>query len=212
MRQQPAALTVQQAKMGDLELEVVDLAGELWFYAPALARALGMRDGSQLTRSLKADEHCARLVTTSAGARVSTLVHESGFYRLIFASRSPVAERLREWVLYDLLPLHRKTGQWRLIDQARRYGLKLEYTEAQWEWLSYHAEYRELLPLALAGYSATQISLMLGYKTKRVTAAARIAKMRKLGLLPAKIPPRTAQLEGLIKAQLADGSPRRQVA
>ena len=203
MSQVEAALNVQLAQMGDLALEAVDLNGDLWFYAPSLAKTLGMRDASAVARLVKDDEKCVRAVVTKGGKQEATLIHESGFYRLVFTSRSPVAERLRRWVLYDMLPLYRKTGQWRLTDQIRRFGLSLDFSEDQWEWLRHRPEFQELLPLALAGYSCVQISQMLGYSTKYVTAAARIKKLRSLGFLPAKITSRTAQLEILIKAKLA---------
>lgn len=43
-----------------------------------------------------------------------TVVSEPGFYRLIFMSRKPEAEKIKHWVFHEVLPSIRKYGYYRI--------------------------------------------------------------------------------------------------
>jgi prophage antirepressor-like protein len=196
-------LTLQTMTMGAMRVQLVDILGEPWFYAPSLAETLEYRDARDMLRIVPDNEKGTRLVRTLGGVQTAFFVKEPGFYRVVFRSRSEVAEPLKKWVFHEVLPSIRKTGQYRVIQEAKRFGHSMNYTDAQWEWLKERPDFIDVIPLALAGYNSVQITRTLGYKTPSgITARKRIDKLKELGFLPPVIAPRTKQLELRIKAEL----------
>ncbi len=132
------------------------------------------------------------------------MLTEAGFYRVVLRSQSAVAEPMKKWVVSDVLPSIRKTGQYQIHRVADELKLKLAFTPAQWAWLRERPSFVDIIPLALAGYNGVEISRKLGYNTKGITARKQIAKLKALGFLPQKIKPRAQQLEEQIFAELAE--------
>ncbi len=205
------ALTLQTMNLGSMSLDVVQIGDEPWFYAPSLARTLEYKDAFNMLRMVKGDEkavHSVHLPTTSLNEGVpgprrdANFVNESGFYRVVMNSQSEVAEPFRRWVFREVLPSLRKTGQYKMHQEARRMGITFDFTEAQWEWLKLRPYLVDLLPLAAAGYNSVEITRMLGYNTLTgITARKQIEKLKELGFLPQVIEPRVKQLERRIKAE-----------
>ncbi|MBV9657614.1 MAG: hypothetical protein JO295_05835 [Verrucomicrobia bacterium] len=63
--------------------------------------------------SLQDDEKVSVSVDTPSGRQEMIFVTEPGFYRIIFASRSPHAGAVKRWVFHQVLPQIRKTGYYR---------------------------------------------------------------------------------------------------
>jgi hypothetical protein len=53
-------------------------------------------------------------------------VNEKGLYRLIFKSRKPAAERMKDWVFSDVLPSIRKTGKYSIPEAPKSHQLLIE--------------------------------------------------------------------------------------
>lgn len=195
-------LTLQTMTMGSMSLDVVQIGDEPWFYAPSLARTLEYRDASNMLRMVKEDEKGAHSVSTLGGIQEAMFLTEPGFYRVVFRSRAECAEPFKRWVTREVLPCIRKTGQYKMHQEAQRLGITFNFTEAQWEWLKLRPYLVDLLPLAAAGYNSVEITRMLGYNTVTgVTARKQIEKLKELGFLPRVIEPRVKQLERRIKAE-----------
>lgn len=199
------ALKLTNMTMGEMSVEVVNINDDPWFYAPSLAKTLEYQDATNMLKGVLDDEKGLYSVQTLGGVQESNLLNESGFYRVVMRSRSAVAEPFRRWVFHDILPSIRKTGQYKVHQEAKKMGVTLDFTEAQWEWLRYRPQFVDLIPLALAGYDGTRISQMLDYKTKSngITARKQIERLKELGFLPQVIEPRIKRLERQIKAELA---------
>lgn len=134
--------------------------------------------------------------------RPTSLLNELGLYRVLLTSESPVAADLARWVFEEVVPKVRKSGRYRLFQEAQRLGVHLDYTDDQWEWLKLHPYLIDVIPLALAGFDSIQITQTLGYNTSSgITVRKQLAKLRRLGFLPARIVPRVKQLEARIAAQ-----------
>lgn len=88
------------------------------FIAKDLCRILGISKYRDVLRHLDDDELVSMFVDTKVGKRLARAVNESGFYHLIFLSRSPKARDFRRWVTMEILPTLRKTGRYEL--KARR--------------------------------------------------------------------------------------------
>lgn len=212
-------LELKRISLGQLHADVLEIEGELYFYAPSLARTLEYGSAKDMLRGVPdAEKRKFKVSTPTAkgGAldappfdektealnlQEANFLTEPGFYRVVFRSRSPVAEPLVSWVAYDVLPSIRKTGQYHIHQISQQMGHQLLFSEMQWAWLRERPSYVDIIPLALAGYNSVQITKKLGYKTASgITARKQIEKLKALGFLPAKIKPRVQQLEELILA------------
>ena len=88
---------------------------EIWFVAVDVAKALDIQNVRQNIAEFPDDE---KMTVSNAyghsgqrgGAQFLTLVSEPGFYRLIFMSRKPEAEKFKRWVFHDVLPSIRRNG------------------------------------------------------------------------------------------------------
>ncbi len=99
-------------------VRVVMIAGDPWFVASDLAKALGYRSANDLTRNLHDDERGTHVVRTPSADQDMNIISESGMYAAIFKSRRTEAERFRKWVTATVLPSIRKTGRFELDGYA----------------------------------------------------------------------------------------------
>ena len=88
---------------------------EIWFVAVDVARALDIQNVRQNLAEFPDDEKAAVCITYTSSNGVSqkrevTAISEPGFYRLIFMSRKPEAEKFKRWVFHDVLPSIRRNG------------------------------------------------------------------------------------------------------
>ena len=98
-------------------VRVVVIAGEPWFVATDLAKALGYTHTPHMVRQLDEDEKGVHILDTLRGPQELSIISESGMYAAIFKSRREEAQRFRKWVTADVLPELRKTGRYVLHDQ-----------------------------------------------------------------------------------------------
>lgn len=105
---------VLQYDFDEAPVRVVLIAGDPWFVAGDLAKALGYREARDMTRNLHDDEKGTHIVCTPGGQQEMNIVSESGMYAAIFKSRRPEAERFRKWVTSEVLPAIRKTGRYEM--------------------------------------------------------------------------------------------------
>jgi hypothetical protein len=198
------ALKLQTMTMGKMSIDVAMIGDDLWFYAPSLAKILEYKDARDMLRMVKDDEKGPHLVRTLGGVQEANFLTEPGFYRVVFGSQSAVAEPFKCWVFYEVLPSLRKTGQYKMQEEAKRLGVSFEYTADQWEWLKMRPGLVDVIPLALGGYNSIEITRMLRYNTTSgITARKQIDKLKELGFLPKVIEPRAKQLEHRILAERA---------
>ena len=124
------SLTVFEFPGNHQEMGVyVDGNDRPWFRATNVCSVLGFSNPSEALKS-----HCSNSYKEYAigRGRPSNYVSESGLYRLMLASKAPMAEQFRDWVCDDVLPAIRKNGSfgnvpnnqseasefWQLIDGA----------------------------------------------------------------------------------------------
>lgn len=101
------------------DIRVVTIGDDPWFVAADVCRVLGMDVSGGTYKWLvgvASDEK--RLVTSQTDpqifcgtkARSTTLISESGLYKLVMRSDKPQAKRFQDWVTKDVLPAIRKDG------------------------------------------------------------------------------------------------------
>lgn len=87
--------------------------GEPWFLANDVCAILGYVNPRRTVQL-----HCKergvtkRYTPTESGTQEMTFINEGNLYRLIIKSRKPEAERFEQWVMEEVLPAIRKTGQY----------------------------------------------------------------------------------------------------
>lgn len=117
-------------------VRVFDRDGEPHFVLVDLCRVLGHKNPSVAARRLDDDERDDLNISDPLGReQVTTIVNESGLYRLILTSRTEAAKRFRKWVTSEVLPAIRRVGSYGaparsldLMDSATLHRLLLEHT------------------------------------------------------------------------------------
>lgn len=98
-------------KFRDHQVRTVVVNGDPWFIAKDVAELLGY----SRPRDAVAD-HCKGGVKMAlpsiGGIQEQTIIPERDVYRLILKSKMPEAESFEEWVVGEVLPSIRKTGQY----------------------------------------------------------------------------------------------------
>lgn len=95
-------------------VRTIEIDGEPWFVASDIAKSLGYRMASDLTRRIDDDEKGTQKVSTSNGTQEMTIINESGLYSAILGSNLPNAKKFKKWVTSEVLPSIRKTGSYSL--------------------------------------------------------------------------------------------------
>lgn len=87
---------------------ITDKIGDPWFVARDVADALGYSKPENAVA-----RHCKAATTTpKQGGGFMTVIPERDLYRLVMRSKLPAAEQFEEWVVGQVLPSIRKTGQY----------------------------------------------------------------------------------------------------
>lgn len=91
---------------------ITDEQGEPWFVAADIARILGYRMASDMTRRLDNEDMGTRSVRTPGGDQHLTVITEAGLYVAILGSQVDGARAFKRWVTRDVLPAIRRTGSY----------------------------------------------------------------------------------------------------
>lgn len=101
----------------DQQVRTVIVDGEGWFVAVDVARILGYRMASDMTRRLDPDEKGTHSVRTHGGTQDVTIINEPGLYAAIFGSQLSEARDFKRWVNHDVLPQIHRTGKYAGVEQ-----------------------------------------------------------------------------------------------
>ena len=141
-------MELQVFNNGEMILEAVQIDGKVWFPATKTALALGYSNPNKAVL-----DHCSgagvtiREVSYPSGSKALKFIDEANFYRLIMRSSMPNAEKVQNWVVEEVMPTIRKTGQYTInpmpvdpldlmqmhIDNARAYNKRLAETNKKVE-------------------------------------------------------------------------------
>ena len=83
---------------------------EPWFVASDVAKALGYRMASDMTRRIDEEDKGYTKVRTPGGEQEMSIINESGLYAGVFCSSLDSAKSFKHWVTSEVLPSIRKTG------------------------------------------------------------------------------------------------------
>lgn len=114
-------------QFGDVRALSID--GEPWFVATDVAKALGYRMASDMTRVLFDDEKGTQIVRTPGGEQELSAITEPGFYHAVMQRRSSCVkdetaranvEAFQRWVTHEVLPAIRRHGAYATPDTLDR--------------------------------------------------------------------------------------------
>lgn len=89
---------------------LLDENGEPRFVASDVAKVLGYRMASDMTRRLDDDEKGTRSVRTPGGEQEMAVITEPGLYSAVLGSKVPGAKAFKRWVTHEVLPALRRQG------------------------------------------------------------------------------------------------------
>ena len=121
---------------GDQPVRIEDRDGAPWFVLADVCRVLGLMNPSVVARRLDDDERDDLNISDPIGrGQQTTVINESGLYRLILTSRKDTAKQFSKWVTSEVLPSVRRTGSYGapapsldLMDTATLHRLLLSHT------------------------------------------------------------------------------------
>ena len=153
--------------------------GEPWFVASDVAKALGYRMASDMTRRLDDDEKGTRSMRTPGGEQEMAVITEAGLYNAILGSKVPGAKDFKRWVTHDVLPALRAKGTYTApMTREQRVRAALAESNAiivelDSENRALRAENAELRPKALFAdaVSASDGTCLVGELAKMLTQA-----------------------------------------
>lgn len=83
---------------------MTDEQGEPWFVAADIARILGYRMASDMTRRPDPEEKGTHSTRTPGGTQELTTINEPGLYTAILGSKIEGAKAFKRWVTSEVLP------------------------------------------------------------------------------------------------------------
>jgi prophage antirepressor-like protein len=114
-------------------LIIVDNDKKIWFKGVDVARILDYADPSDIIYRNVSKKYRIKFVDMKISNSIryreihpsTTFIDEPGLYRLIIRSNMPKAEKFTDWVVEEVLPSIRKTGQYSLENEEIEYLIKI---------------------------------------------------------------------------------------
>ena len=149
------------------QMRTIEKNGEPWFVGRDVASALGYKDTvNALKAHVDDDDKGGWQITTTSGSQEMTIINESGLYSLVLSSKLPTAKRFKRWVTSEVLPMLRKTGQYKTPQKAMSdYQAMMATTRKK------NADIREALILERMAnqYEGTYRQILHAHATKVLT-------------------------------------------
>lgn len=104
----------------DRSIRTVMIDGEPWFVGKDVCACLEIGNHRDALGRLETDERqdCVGIADAIGRDRTTTVISEPGVYRLVFTSRTDVAERFKRWLAHEVLPSLRRTGRYEMPPAA----------------------------------------------------------------------------------------------
>jgi anti-repressor protein len=94
------------------KVRIITQNGETWFVAKDICDIIGLSDTNKALLALEPTEKGTNLIPTPGGEQSLCIISEPGLYRLLMRSDKPQSKPFQKWVVSEVLPSIRKTGQY----------------------------------------------------------------------------------------------------
>ena len=97
-------------------IRVIEIEGEPWFVASDALNAMGYTQGNYagIRRKLGDNEKGVKRIPTLGGPQNTSIISESGLYKLVMRSYKPEARAFQDWA----------TGNWASLSKPIAWGLQ----------------------------------------------------------------------------------------
>ncbi|NQG98135.1 phage repressor protein/antirepressor Ant [Streptococcus suis] len=92
------------------EVRTADIKGEVYFNLNDCCKILELSNPRKTLERLNPKGVTTSDTLTAGGIQQANFINESNFYKLVFQSRKPEAEKFADWVTSEVLPAIRKHG------------------------------------------------------------------------------------------------------
>ncbi|EFY03409.1 putative antirepressor [Streptococcus phage Javan119] len=92
------------------EVRTADINGESFFNLKDCCKILEIKNSKDVVKRLNPKGVVTTDLLTNGGTQQANFINESNFYKLVFQSRKPEAEKFADWVTSEVLPSIRKRG------------------------------------------------------------------------------------------------------
>ncbi|AKI35190.1 TPA: phage repressor protein/antirepressor Ant [Streptococcus pyogenes] len=92
------------------EVRTADINGESFFNLKDCCKILEIKNSKDVVKRLNPKGVVTTDLLTNGGTQQANFINESNFYKLVFQSRKPEAEKFADWVTSEVLPSIRKHG------------------------------------------------------------------------------------------------------
>ncbi|WP_105129930.1 phage antirepressor KilAC domain-containing protein [Streptococcus suis] len=92
------------------EVRTADIKGEVYFNLKDCCKILDIKNPRDSLNRLNPKGVVTTDTLTNGGIQQANFINESNFYKLVFQSRKPEAEKFADWVTSEVLPSIRKHG------------------------------------------------------------------------------------------------------
>lgn len=92
------------------EVRTADINGESFFNLKDCCKILEIKNSKDVVKRLNPKGVVTTDLLTNGGTQQANFINESNFYKLVFQSRKPEAEKFADWVTSEVLPTIRKHG------------------------------------------------------------------------------------------------------
>ena len=104
--------------------------GDPWFVGADVCRGLGVANGPDAMRRLKAKQKGIVLIDTPGGPQRMIVISESGLFLLAMRSDKERARHFQDWLAEEVLPTLRRTGKYELTQKIESAPCQSQLLEA----------------------------------------------------------------------------------
>ena len=99
------------------EVRTAEVNQEIYFNVKDCCQILDIKNSKDVVKRLNSKGVVTTDLLTNGGVQQANFINEANFYKLVFQSRKPEAEKFADWVTSEVLPSIRKHGTY-MTDQV----------------------------------------------------------------------------------------------
>ena len=104
------------------EVRTAEVNKEIYFNLKDCCQILDIKNSKDVVKRLNSKGVVTTDLLTNGGVQQANFINEANFYKLVFQSRKPEAEKFADWVTSEVLPSIRKNGAY-MTDQTLEQAL-----------------------------------------------------------------------------------------
>lgn len=104
------------------EVRTTEVNQEIYFNLKDCCQILDIKNSKDVVKRLNSKGVVTTDLLTNGGVQQANFINEANFYKLVFQSRKPEAEKFADWVTSEVLPSIRKNGAY-MTDQTLEQAL-----------------------------------------------------------------------------------------